>query len=88
VTLARETVSDAGPDKRRNSEHRRCAGRPPSEPPPFFELSAVPTLARYGADDHVIRRSFPQKRLDICCRKAGERLDIGSREAEERLDIW
>jgi len=31
-----------------------------SEPPRFFEVSAVPTLALYGADDHVIWRQFPQ----------------------------
>jgi pimeloyl-ACP methyl ester carboxylesterase len=31
-----------------------------SEPPRFFELSAVPTLALYGADDHVIWRRFPE----------------------------
>jgi len=31
-----------------------------SEPPRFFEISAVPTLALYGADDHVIWRKFPQ----------------------------
>jgi pimeloyl-ACP methyl ester carboxylesterase len=34
--------------------------RPLSQPPRFFELSAVPTLALYGADDHVIWRQFPQ----------------------------
>lgn len=34
--------------------------RPLSEPPRFFEVSAVPTLALYGPDDHVIWRSFPQ----------------------------
>jgi pimeloyl-ACP methyl ester carboxylesterase len=32
--------------------------RPLSEPPRFFERSAVPTLALYGPDDHVIWRSF------------------------------
>jgi pimeloyl-ACP methyl ester carboxylesterase len=31
-----------------------------SEPPRFFEVSDVPTLALYGADDHVIHRHFPQ----------------------------
>ncbi|MBA3865013.1 MAG: alpha/beta fold hydrolase [Solirubrobacterales bacterium] len=31
-----------------------------SETPRFFERSAVPTLALYGPDDHVIWRSFPQ----------------------------
>jgi pimeloyl-ACP methyl ester carboxylesterase len=31
-----------------------------SEPPRFFEVSAVPTLALYGADDHVIWRQFPE----------------------------
>jgi pimeloyl-ACP methyl ester carboxylesterase len=31
-----------------------------SEPPRFFEVSAVPTLALYGTDDHVIWRQFPQ----------------------------
>jgi pimeloyl-ACP methyl ester carboxylesterase len=31
-----------------------------SEPPRFFEVSAVPTLALYGPEDHVIWRSFPQ----------------------------
>jgi pimeloyl-ACP methyl ester carboxylesterase len=31
-----------------------------SEPPRFFERSGVPTLALYGADDHVIWRAFPQ----------------------------
>ena len=31
-----------------------------SEPPRFFEVSAVPTLALYGGDDHVIWRQFPQ----------------------------
>lgn len=34
--------------------------RPLSEPARFFEVSAVPTLALYGADDHVIWRQFPQ----------------------------
>lgn len=34
--------------------------RPLSEPPRFFEVSAVPTLALYGAEDHVIWRQFPQ----------------------------
>jgi pimeloyl-ACP methyl ester carboxylesterase len=34
--------------------------RPLSEPPRFFEISSVPTLALYGPDDHVIWRSFPQ----------------------------
>ena len=34
--------------------------RPSSEPPRFFEISSVPTLALYGADDHVIWRQFPQ----------------------------
>jgi pimeloyl-ACP methyl ester carboxylesterase len=31
-----------------------------SEPPRFFEVSAVPTLVLYGAEDHVIWRRFPQ----------------------------
>ncbi len=31
-----------------------------SETPRFFELSDVPTLALYGAEDHVIYRQFPQ----------------------------
>jgi pimeloyl-ACP methyl ester carboxylesterase len=31
-----------------------------SEPPRFFEVSQVPTLALYGADDHVIWRRFPE----------------------------
>jgi pimeloyl-ACP methyl ester carboxylesterase len=31
-----------------------------SEPPRFFEVSAVPTLALYGPDDHVIWREFPR----------------------------
>ncbi len=31
-----------------------------SEPPRFFEVSGVPTLALYGADDHVIWREFPR----------------------------
>ncbi len=34
--------------------------RPLSESPRFFEVSPVPTLALYGADDHVIWRQFPQ----------------------------
>src|SRR2546426_583138 len=34
--------------------------RPLSEPPRFFEVSAVPTLALYGPEDHVIWRQFPQ----------------------------
>jgi pimeloyl-ACP methyl ester carboxylesterase len=34
--------------------------RPSSEPPRFFEVSSVPTIALYGADDHVIWRQFPQ----------------------------
>jgi pimeloyl-ACP methyl ester carboxylesterase len=34
--------------------------RPSSEPPRFFEVSDVPTLALYGADDHVIWKHFPQ----------------------------
>jgi pimeloyl-ACP methyl ester carboxylesterase len=34
--------------------------RPLSETPRFFEVSAVPTLALYGPDDHVIWRSFPE----------------------------
>ncbi len=31
-----------------------------SEPPRFFQVSAVPTLALYGAEDHVIWRCFPE----------------------------
>jgi pimeloyl-ACP methyl ester carboxylesterase len=31
-----------------------------SEPPRFFEVSAVPTLALYGPEDHVIWRAFPR----------------------------
>lgn len=31
-----------------------------SESPRFFEVSAVPTLALYGAEDHVIWRRFPE----------------------------
>src|ERR1700730_289107 len=34
--------------------------RPLSEAPRFFEVSAVPTLALYGPDDHVIWSQFPQ----------------------------
>ena len=34
--------------------------RESSEPPRFFEVSAVPTLALYGPDDHVIWGDFPQ----------------------------
>jgi pimeloyl-ACP methyl ester carboxylesterase len=34
--------------------------RPLSETPRFFETSAVPTLALYGPDDHVIYRQFPR----------------------------
>jgi pimeloyl-ACP methyl ester carboxylesterase len=34
--------------------------RPLSEAPRFFQTSAVPTLALYGPDDHVIWRQFPQ----------------------------
>jgi pimeloyl-ACP methyl ester carboxylesterase len=34
--------------------------RPLSEPPRFFEVSAVPTIALYGPDDHVIWRQFPE----------------------------
>jgi pimeloyl-ACP methyl ester carboxylesterase len=34
--------------------------RPLSEAPRFFEVSAVPTLALYGPDDHVIWRRFPE----------------------------
>jgi pimeloyl-ACP methyl ester carboxylesterase len=34
--------------------------RPLSEAPRFFQVSAVPTLALYGPDDHVIWRQFPQ----------------------------
>jgi pimeloyl-ACP methyl ester carboxylesterase len=33
--------------------------RPLSETPRFFEVSAVPTLALYGPDDHVLWREFP-----------------------------
>jgi pimeloyl-ACP methyl ester carboxylesterase len=35
--------------------------RPLSERPRFFERSAVPTLALYGPDDHVIWRDFPER---------------------------
>jgi pimeloyl-ACP methyl ester carboxylesterase len=31
-----------------------------SEPPRFFEVSPVPTLALYGPDDHVLYRQFPE----------------------------
>lgn len=34
--------------------------RPLSEAPRFFEVSAVPTLALYGPEDHVIWRDFPR----------------------------
>ena len=43
--------------------------RPLSEPPRFFERSAVETLALYGPDDHVIWRAFPEM-----CEVAFERL--------------
>ena len=32
-----------------------------SEAPRFFERSAVPTLALYGPDDHVIWPDFPER---------------------------
>ena len=32
-----------------------------SEPPRFFERNAVPTLALYGPEDHVIWRDFPER---------------------------
>jgi pimeloyl-ACP methyl ester carboxylesterase len=35
--------------------------RPLSERPRFFERSAVPTLALYGPDDHVIWPDFPER---------------------------
>jgi pimeloyl-ACP methyl ester carboxylesterase len=35
--------------------------RPPSEPPRFFEPSAVPTVALYGPDDHVMFADFPER---------------------------
>jgi pimeloyl-ACP methyl ester carboxylesterase len=35
--------------------------RPLSEAPRFFERSAVPTLALYGPDDHVIWPDFPER---------------------------
>jgi len=34
--------------------------RPLSEPPRWFEVSAVPTVVLYGPDDHVIPREFPE----------------------------
>jgi pimeloyl-ACP methyl ester carboxylesterase len=34
--------------------------RPLSETPRFFEVSAVPTLALYGPEDHVLWREFPE----------------------------
>jgi pimeloyl-ACP methyl ester carboxylesterase len=34
--------------------------RPLSESPRFFEVSAVPTIALYGPEDHVIWRRFPE----------------------------
>jgi pimeloyl-ACP methyl ester carboxylesterase len=34
--------------------------RPLSEPPRFFEVGTVPTLALYGPEDHVIWRRFPE----------------------------
>jgi pimeloyl-ACP methyl ester carboxylesterase len=34
--------------------------RPSSERPRFYERSAVPTLALYGPEDHVIWREFPR----------------------------
>jgi pimeloyl-ACP methyl ester carboxylesterase len=34
--------------------------RPLSEAPRFFEVSAVPTLALYGPEDHVLYRQFPE----------------------------
>ncbi|HEY3190428.1 MAG TPA: alpha/beta hydrolase [Solirubrobacteraceae bacterium] len=43
--------------------------RPLSEPPRFFERSAVETLALYGPEDHVIWRAFPEM-----CEVAFERL--------------
>ena len=35
--------------------------RPLSEPPRFFEVSAVPTVALYGPDDHVMWPDFPER---------------------------
>ncbi len=32
-----------------------------SEKPRFFEVSALPTLALYGPEDHVIWKDFPQR---------------------------
>lgn len=34
--------------------------RPLSETPRFFEVSAIPTLALHGPEDHVIYRAFPE----------------------------
>jgi pimeloyl-ACP methyl ester carboxylesterase len=34
--------------------------RPLSEAPRWFEVSAVPTVALYGPDDHVMPREFPE----------------------------
>jgi pimeloyl-ACP methyl ester carboxylesterase len=35
--------------------------RPLSEPQRFFEVSAVPTIALYGPDDHVMWPDFPER---------------------------
>jgi len=35
--------------------------RPLSQPPRFFEVSPVPTVALYGPDDHVMWPDFPER---------------------------
>ena len=35
--------------------------RPLSQPPRFFEVSSIPTVALYGPDDHVMWPDFPER---------------------------
>jgi pimeloyl-ACP methyl ester carboxylesterase len=61
VEFMSEPFADAGRLRAGWGNYESALGtRPSSEPPRFFEVSGVPTLALYGADDHVIWRQFPQ----------------------------
>jgi pimeloyl-ACP methyl ester carboxylesterase len=53
----------ADPDRLRagfGNYESAVGARPLSQAPRFFERSAVPTLALYGPEDHVIWRAFPE----------------------------
>ena len=61
VELMTEPFADAEKLRAGWGNYESALGaRPVSEPPRFFERSAVETLVLYGPEDHVIWRAFPE----------------------------